>query len=52
MSLFFCGVRFIAETAAIPNPSKVVLLQDIDAGCELADMATIEALRKMKKIIP
>ena len=50
--IVFCGVRFMAETAAILNPDKIVLLPDMDAGCELADMAAVEALRKMRKQYP
>jgi len=50
--IVFCGVRFMAETAAILNPDKIVLLPDMDAGCELADMAAVEALRKMRQQYP
>lgn len=50
--IVFCGVRFMAETAAILNPDKIVLLPDMDAGCELADMAAVETLRKMRKQYP
>jgi len=50
--IVFCGVRFMAETAAILNPDKIVLLPDLDAGCELADMAAVEALGKMRKQYP
>ena len=50
--IVFCGVRFMAETAAILNPDKIVLLPDMDAGCELADMATVVTLRKMRKQYP
>ncbi|PIS29687.1 MAG: quinolinate synthase [Candidatus Marinimicrobia bacterium CG08_land_8_20_14_0_20_45_22] len=50
--IVFCGVRFMAETAAILNPSKTVLLPDRNAGCGLADMATAERLRELKQKYP
>lgn len=40
--LVFCGVYFMAETAAILAPDKAVHIPDTDAGCPLADMAKIE----------
>jgi quinolinate synthase len=46
--IVFCGVHFMAETAAILAPQKTVLLPDLDAGCSLAATIDADALRRWK----
>lgn len=50
--IVFCGVHFMAETAAILCPDKRVLLPDMDAGCSLAESITVEQLRQWKQEHP
>ena len=46
--IVFCGVHFMAETAAILSPDKTVLLPDLGAGCSLADTIDADQLRAWK----
>ncbi|MCL4511794.1 MAG: quinolinate synthase NadA [Bacteroidetes bacterium] len=50
--IIFCGVRFMAETAKILNPDKVVLLPSEKAGCSLAASITAEDVRNLKARYP
>ena len=50
--IIFCGVNFMAETAAIISPDKKVLLPDNRANCQMADMISLEELKAAKKEHP
>jgi len=50
--IVLCGVHFMAESAAVLAPEKVVLLPEKDAGCPLADTVTPEGLRLYKEKYP
>jgi quinolinate synthase len=47
--IVFCGVRFMAETAKLVNPEARVVLAAPNAGCQMADMITAEALRARRR---
>ncbi|MDO5824951.1 MAG: quinolinate synthase NadA [Methanosphaera sp.] len=50
--IVFCGVNFMAETAAIISPDKKVLLPDNRANCQMADMVSLEELKQAKSENP
>ncbi|MCE5244081.1 MAG: quinolinate synthase NadA [Syntrophobacteraceae bacterium] len=50
--IVFCGVAFMAETAAVLNPGKTVLLPRREAGCPMADMITPEDVIGIRKEYP
>jgi quinolinate synthase len=50
--IVFCGVHFMAETAAILNPEKTVLLPDLEAGCSLAETINPEDVRAWREQHP
>ncbi len=50
--IVFCGVHFMAETAKILNPNKIVVLPDKDAGCSLEESCPAEKLAALQKTNP
>jgi quinolinate synthase len=48
----FCGVWFMAETAKVLNPHKIVVVPDADAGCSLVDACPVDQLRAYKRLHP
>ncbi len=50
--IVFCGVRFMAETAAILCPGKTILIPEPEAGCPMVDMAPVDEVRKLKQRYP
>jgi quinolinate synthase len=50
--IVFCGVHFMAETAKILNPGKIVILPDKDAGCSLEESCPAEKLAALQKTNP
>ncbi len=50
--IVFCGVHFMAETAKILNPGKIVVLPDKDAGCSLEESCPAEKLRALQQTNP
>ncbi|WP_025321432.1 quinolinate synthase NadA [Deferrisoma camini] len=50
--IVFCGVHFMAESAAILSPDKTVILPRMDAGCPMADMITADDVRRIREEHP
>src|SRR6478672_2038756 len=50
-TIVFCGVHFMAETAKMLNPTKKVLLPDLEAGCSLADSCPADKLHRYQEML-
>ncbi|MEN3014323.1 MAG: quinolinate synthase NadA [Endomicrobiia bacterium] len=50
--IVFCGVHFMAETAYILSPNKIILLPEPESGCPLANMITADDVKKLKEKYP
>src|SRR5580698_10538494 len=48
----FCGVWFMAETAKVLNPERIVVVPDRDAGCSMVDSCPVDQLRAWRKANP
>src|SRR6476659_5688204 len=48
----FCGVWFMAETAKVLNPTRIVVVPDQDASCSLVEQSTVEQVRAVKRANP
>jgi len=48
-NIMLCGVSFMGESVKILNPEKTVIMPDLDAGCPMAEMASVEEIYRMRE---